>query len=438
MPDAATYPGFAPEAVPLNAPSNGTGRGALLFGATLGNYLGVTATVAIPLGVLLVPIAQDLHWSRTAVAVAFATLSLAQAVMCPFAGRIADRFGPRRALLAGFLGLGLALLALAFAPPQAVLFYALFALAGALGTLASALVIAKLISQWFQERRGFWLGLVGGVGNGLGGMTMPALTAAIAPVLGWRMTFGAIGVAVLLVGLPILYATMRSPRIAVPAVAGDAPVLEGARFGEAMRSPLFWAIFAAVPIGGGALTGVFANTVTVLTTQGISSTTATMIVTVFALVCVVLEPLAGHMLDGAARPRRIALFYAVAVAGLLILAHAHTTVPALVGAALTGVGLGTEFSVLPYMLGRYFGLREMGAITGIAYAGALVSNAISPLLLNGAFDRMGTYAPGLYVVAVMMVVAFAIFLVLPAFPRAGAHSGKPSGDRADGHPGTSA
>ncbi|WP_260929625.1 MFS transporter [Novosphingobium sp. 9] len=401
---------------------SGAGRTGLLFGATLGNFLGVTSQVAIPLGVLLVPIAQDLHWSRTSVAVAFTTLSLAQAAMCPIAGWIADRFGTRRTLLTGFAALGLTLLAVSAAPAWAPMFYALFALAGIVGTLASTMVLAKLVSEWFRERRGFWLGLVGGIGNGLGGMIMPGLTGLMAVELGWRLSFAAIGGAMLLVGLPILATTLRSPPVAQS--GGEKPeALAGARFAEAMRSPLFWAIFAAVPIGGGALTGVFANTVTVLTTQGIPVAAATGIVTVFALVCVGLEPLAGHMLDGAGRPRRVALFYAGAICGLLLLAHAHTVIPALVGAALTGIGLGTEFSVLPYLLARYFGLREMGAIAGIAYAGAMVSNAISPLLLNGAYDRFGFYAPGLYAVAGLMALALVIVLLLPAFPRAERYSG---------------
>jgi predicted MFS family arabinose efflux permease len=249
-------------------------------------------------------------------------------------------------------------------------------------------------------------------------MVMPGLAGLMAADLGWRQAFAAIGLFVLVVGLPILFITLREPRERLAQEDGaqdQAP--GGATFAQAMRSPLFWAIFAAVPVGGGALTGVFANTVTVLTSQGIAVGSATLAVTVFALVCVVIEPLAGHMLDDAARPRRTAAFFALAAAGLILLAHAHGPGMAMLGCVLTGMGLGVEFSVLPYLLARYFGLREMGAISGIAYAGALVSNGLSPLVLNAAYDRLGSYAPGLYLVSLFMVLALAVFLVLPPFDR---------------------
>ncbi|KQM14750.1 MFS transporter [Novosphingobium sp. Leaf2] len=403
-----------PASGPLRARS-GSGRGGLVFGATLGNFIGVTGSISIPLGVLLVPIAQDLGWTRTEVAGAFTALSLAQALGYPIAGRIADRFGTRATLLSGFAALGLTLVLIGLAPVSLIAFYALFFLAGAVGVLASTMVLAKLLSQWFLARRGFWLGLVGGVGNGLAGMVMPGLAAFLAATVGWRVAFGALGVFILLAAFPILFVTLREPR---QAVAQEEGAQAGATFAQAMRSPLFWAIFAAVPVGGGALTGVFASTVTVLTSQGVAVGSATLAVTLFALVCVVIEPLAGHMLDDAARPRRTAAFFALAAAGLILLAHAKGPGMAVLGSILTGMGLGVEFSVLPYLLARYFGLREMGAISGVAYAGALISNGLSPLLLNAAYDRNGSYAPGLYLVGALMVLALVVFLLLPRFDRA--------------------
>lgn len=399
--------------------SVGAARWRVAFGATLGNFIGVTASVSIPLGVMLVPIAQDTGWSRTEVAGAFTALSLAQAAFYPIAGRIADRFGMRRTILTGFIGLSLTLIAVGLVPTSLALFYALFCVAGIFGVLASTMVLAKLLSQWFLDRRGFWLGLVGGVGNGLAGMVVPGIAGLLAATLGWRHGFTTIGLFVLVIGFPILFATLREPK-ALAAGGGEAAAETGATVREALGRPLFWAIFIAVPVGGGALTGVFANTVTVLTSQAIAMPVATLAVTIFALVCVIIEPLAGHLLDTATRPRRTAAFFALAAAGLVLLAHAHGPVMALSGCVLTGMGLGVEFSVLPYLLARYFGLREMGAISGVAYAGALMSNGLSPLALNAAYDRFGSYAPGLYMVAGFMLLALVVFLFLPPFEKDGA------------------
>jgi MFS family permease len=398
-----------------------TRRPAVLFGATFGNIAGVTTMVGMPLGAMLVPISINLGWTRTAVSGAFLALSLAQAVCYPLAGRMADRYGSRPTLLVGFTGMGLTLLTVAFMPPDIIAFYALFALAGAFGVLASTMVIAKLVAEWFTERLGFWLGFVGGVGNGLGGMFMPGIAAVLAATLGWRNGFAAIGAFILLVGLPMAWATLHSPPIpdrdtSHPATAAE-PAQQGHSFRQAMRSPLFWAIFTAVPIGGGALTGVFANTVTILMSQHIGAGQATLAVTLLALTCVIVEPLVGHLLDSASRPRHVAGFYLLAVVGLMVLAHAPSGPVAMLGGVLTGLGLGAEFSVLPYMLARYFGRRQLGAILGVAYAGALISNGISPIIVNAAYDRFGSYAPGMNIVAALMVYAFVVFLLLPRFDR---------------------
>lgn len=394
-------------------------RTGLLVGATLANFLGVTSMVVIPLGVMLVPIAEDTGWSRTAVAGAFTAVSLSQAIAYPLAGRIADRFGTRPTILAGFLGIVATLLLLSVVPASLPAFYGLFVLIRAAGVLASTMVVAKLLAQWFEHRLGFWLGLVGGVGNGAGGIIMPGLAAAMALSLGWRNTFAAIAGAILVIGLPIFWATLRAP-VGTHSV-DDVRQSAGHTFAQAMRSPLYWVIFVAVPLGGGALTGVFASTVTILETQGLGTATATLAVAAFALVCVINEPLVGHLLDEAKRPRRVAGFYAIAVIGIILLAHAHSPVMAIAGGVLTGMGLGAEFSVLPYILARYFGLREMGAIAGVAYAGALVGNGLSPLLLNASYDVLGSYAPGLYLVAALIGLAFLVFVLLPPFDRAASH-----------------
>lgn len=390
----------------------------LITGATIGNITGVTPTVTAVFGVLLMPIAADFGWSRTAVAGAFSALSLANAAMFPLAGRLADRFGTRRMLVTGYFLLGLAILGLSLLSPTPWRFYAAFALTGAIGALPSNMLICKLLSEWFDDGRGFWMGLTGGVGNGVGATIMPLIAAALMGAYGWRKAFVGIGLIVLLVGLPVAWATLRPPPAASGgAVGGEAPLL-GMSLGEAMRAPLFWVLFSAVPVGGGCLTAVFANTVPIMVGHGLSVGQATVVVAAFALTCTVWEPLVGWLLDRSRRPRQVALFYFAAAGGIAILANA-TSFPLLIaGGVLAGIGLGSEFSVLPYVLSRYFGVKAMGAISGIAFAGVLTATAIAPVALNAEFDRTGRYTVAMAVVALMLVYTGIVFLLLGPYPAA--------------------
>lgn len=391
----------------------------IAVGATIGNMLGTTSTVAAVLGTLLVPISLDFGWSRTEVAGAFMAASLAGAATFPLAGRLADRVGTRKVLLVGFALLGAAILGLSAAPANRPAFYALFACAGAVGTLPSTMVLSKLLSQWLDGGRGFWMGLTSGIGNAVGATAMPILAAVLMSAYGWRAAFAGVGGLVLAVGVPVAWLLLREPGHAAQRQA-HAPVhreVAGKTLHAAIRDPLFWLILSAVPVAGGALTAVLSNTVPIVMSRGLGIGQATGVVAAFAMVCSVWKPLVGFMLDRSDRPIMVAPFYACAAVGVVGLAHAQDFKVLLLTGVLTGIGLGSEFSVMAYILSRYFGLRAMGSITGIAYSVVLCSNAIIPLALNLAFDRLGTYAPALYIVAGLLLYNAMLFLFLRRYPK---------------------
>ncbi len=62
-------------------------------------------------GVFIHPLEVDLGWSRAAVAFAVSVGLLLHGLTSPFAGRLTDRLGPRRIMLAGLALLGLSTIA---------------------------------------------------------------------------------------------------------------------------------------------------------------------------------------------------------------------------------------------------------------------------------------------------------------------------------------
>jgi nitrate/nitrite transporter NarK len=93
-----------------------------------------------------------------------------------------------------------------------------------------------------------------------------------------------------------------------------------------------------------------------------------------------------------------------------LLIHAQGEHMALVAGMLIGVGAGVEYTVMPFLLSRYFGLKEFGAISGIAYAGTLLFGALAPLALNVAFDLTGRYDVAVYAIAGILVYSSAAIL----------------------------
>jgi len=131
------------------------------------------------------------------------------AFMQPVAGVLTDRLGPRRSVTIFLIVAGLGQLLLAMAPNFAS------ALVGraCTGIGASILYVAaaKIMAQWFRRREfGTLTGAWTSVAN-LGGIAAAAPLAALLSLIGWRASFGAMGVAVLVTALLVFLFVRDSP-----------------------------------------------------------------------------------------------------------------------------------------------------------------------------------------------------------------------------------
>jgi len=75
----------------------------------------------------------------------------------------------------------------------------------------------------------------------------------------------------------------------------------------------------------------------------------------------------GYLLDRVFAPRLTAICFIGTAFGIGLLWLGSTKM-AFVGAFLVGFGLGAEVDVIPYLTGRYFGLRAFGKIYSSAFA----------------------------------------------------------------------
>ena len=388
----------------------------IVIASTVGTALSVTPAVTAVFGVFLVSIAAEFHWPRAEVSGALAAVSVATMLASPLAGWIGDRIGSRRTLLCGTLLLGLTVLSLSLARPNPALFYLQFILIGVAGALPSSMIYAKLIAEWFETRRGLWIGIAGGVGNGLGSTLLPLLAGVLLPLVGWRGAFAVIALLILLASLPVQFLLIRD----APAlrgrqetrVAGDS--FEGVDLSDALRGRSFWLLVTSLAIGGGSLIGLFSMIVPIVTERGFSIETATGVIALFSLVCTLWEPSVGYLLDRSTRPRVLSVFYWIAAAGLVVLLDAPSMPLLLLSAVMLALGLGAECSALSFLLSRYLGRRALGAISGIAFAVLLGATALTMVLLNVAYDAgIGYRTPVLWMIPLFVWNGAALLFLGP-------------------------
>ena len=388
----------------------------VVFACTVGNGVSVTPMVYTVFGLFLIPISTEFDWSRSAVSFVLFIIAIAGAISYPIVGRLIDRYGARPVILTGNVLFAASIASVSLVEASRFQFYTVYALIGISAAIPSSVMFTKVIAGWFDQRRGLFLGIAGGLGNGVGAALSPLFVFALISSYGWRAGFQGIGAAIILIGFPVLYLLLRDPpRDVSRSTAEHLEKTAGLSLSEALKTPVFWIILAAIALGAGCMTAIFAHVVPMLVDRGIPAGQATTVLATFSLVTAGWQIGMGYMLDRIPRPWIAAPFYLLALAGLILLESTSSYPLLLLSGLLMGLGLGTEYGVLPYFLSRYFGTRHYGAISGSMYGVIVLTQGLTPFLMDLVFDITGTYDPAIIVICIGLVLGAILITRLVPF-----------------------
>ena len=374
-------------------------RAGVVVACTVGNAVSITPMVYTVFGLFLIPISTEFNWPRSAVSFVLLIVAIAGAMSYPVIGRLIDRHGGRRVILFGNVAFAASVACLSLIGASRLQLYAAYALVGIAGAIPSSAMFTKVIAGWFDRNRGLFLGVVGGLGNGVGAALSPLFVNLLLVNYGWRGGYQGIAMAILLIGFPVLFMLLHDPE---KSAARDAAAVQaqadGMTLAQARATRTFWIILAAIALGAGCMTAVFAHVVPMLLDRGLDSDRATAVLATFALVTAAWQIGVGYLLDRLRRPWIAAPFYLAALAGLILFESTSSYPQLIFAGALMGLGLGTEYGVLPYFLSRYFGVRHYGAISGVTYGVIVLTQGITPFLMDLVFDLNGSYDAAIIVI----------------------------------------
>ena len=387
----------------------------VVVACTVGNGVSVTPMVYTVFGLFLIPIATEFGWPRAGVSFVLLIIAIAGAIGYPIVGRLIDRYGARPVILTGNVLFAASVASVSLAEASRIQFYSAYALIGITAAIPSSVMFTKVIAGWFDQRRGLFLGIAGGLGNGIGAALSPLFVYALISSYGWRAGFQGIGAAIILIGFPVLYLLLRDPPQGVSRSATEhLEKTAGLSLAEALKTSTFWIIMAAIALGAGCMTAIFAHVVPMLLDRGVPAGQATTVLATFSLVTAGWQIGMGYMLDRIPRPWIAAPFYLLALAGLILLESASSYPLLLLSGMLMGLGLGTEYGVLPYFLSRYFGTRHYGAISGSMYGVIVLTQGLTPFLMDLVFDATGNYDIAIIAICIGLVLgAILITRLLP-------------------------
>ena len=398
---------------------------AVAVAATAGLLTSSPSVIFATFGLFLAPVSHAFGIGRGPFGAMIGVSMLIGALLTPFAGQAMDRFGVRRLVLPGILALGVIELLLSVVPASAPLLAGLIVLQGLAACLVTPLAYTKVLSLWFNRRRGIMLGIAAAVGIGAGAGVSAALVGTLMAFGGWRLGYAGVGLYVLLVGGAVVAPWLREP----PAVersldAAAQPPLPGLSRREAMGQPPFWLILLFIVASLGGIAIMTAHGPALLSGRGLH------IGPVF-LACVAFGSLfgqiaSGYLLDRIDTPK-VGLGFALAtLAGaVVILYFGYTAEVVLPAAVVMGLGQGAETGLAPYYTSRFCGLKAYTGISGVLLAGAMLSAGISAALVGFIFDKTGSYAAAMPVVDGLLALAAAAIVFMPRYRyAAGASPGK--------------
>ncbi|HUE81556.1 MAG TPA: MFS transporter [Pyrinomonadaceae bacterium] len=369
--------------------------------AAIGLFMGYVPIIGFSFSVFFRPISEEFSWSRGQVALGFSLSLLVLSAALPVVGRLVDRYGARTIILPAALLFGLGLTSFYFLSNSIWHFYGIYIFLGIVGSGTAAVPYYKVISQWFDRRRGLALGLTMG-GAGVGFFVMPTLSFALISTFGWRLAYVLIGVTVIVVTIPVVGLFLKerpqlmgllpdgdqAPSKESGAVARAAPGLTAR---EAWRSPTFWVLCTALFIVSLSLNGCLIHIVPLLMDRGISAQSAALAASVLGGATLAGRIATGYLLDRFFATYVAVCFFSLAAVGVLMLWAGAANPFAFIAALLIGVGIGAEGDIMAYLVGRYFGLIAFGEIYAYVLAIYTLGAVVGPLLMGVGFDSTGSY-----------------------------------------------
>jgi MFS family permease len=351
---------------------------------------------------------QELGWTRQQVTSGNAYSKIFVAIAFGFlAGRLVDRFGPRRLLLAGILMAGGALIGLSYVNNLGTfyLFYAFNALGYVFG---GPLPNQVLLSRWFDKARGKAMGIAY-LGIGVGGALVPLLAFTLTQAYGWRGALRVLGFLMIAIALPMAYFVREPAR-----PAGDRASLPTGSLGTILSRPAFYLLMIGSMASIGAVGGTIQNLALYLSLdRKLPQVEIDTTLSIILAGSVIGRLTMGWLADRWPKKHVMFLIYVIVALSIPLLVYAPTPATLKICAFLFGIGLGGDYMIIPLMAAELYGVAILGRVMGIVLTADSVSESLLPMYVASTRDQTGSYASGFLVLVVLAAIGAAAVAMLP-------------------------
>ncbi len=390
-----------------------------LAAVTIAASFGFPTLAFFSIGIFAPIMAETFDWSFSAMMGGITLASVVILLCGPAVGRMIDRRGPRRIAVLSLAASGLSYMTLALSSGSLAQYYVSWALLSLTGIGATAISFTHIINTYFQERRGLALGIALS-SSGLSAMIVKPLAGVAIALFGWREAILLIGFLPLLIGVPALLWGVPKDSASLGGQASklERQSMEGVSLRQAFSQRPFWillAAFAAIAFANGA---PIPNLENILKTHNFAAADIIGLTSLIGASLIVGRVLGGWLIDHFWAPLIGLVLLICAACGCWLLSQQGlSNFEAMMAVILLSLAAGVEYDLLSFLVARYLGRRNYGAIYSMLFGVFAISTGFGPVVLGGFYDRQGSYAVGLFICAVLLVAAGFTLLTLGRYPK---------------------
>jgi MFS family permease len=386
---------------------------------------GLRATFAV----YIKPMESEMGWSRGALSVAAAISLLLLGASGPFAGRLADRWGPRRVIAVSLALLGVGGVAMAFVHTL----WQLYLAAGvvmAVGAGGAALSTGSaVVARWFRTHRGTAIGFAAG-GMSAGQLIVIPLASWLVLAYGWRASAMWLGLGLLAVVLPLAAWLVRNTPeerglrpygavgMALTAAQAQAEQQAGrVSVTEAAQTLPFWLLMGTFFVCGYTSVGMIGtHFIPHALEHNFTAMQASAALGVMGAMNIVGTVGSGWLCDRVGRRVPLAIFYFVRGLSLIFLLYVWNVPSLHFWAALFGLNYISTVPPTTTLTANIYGRFSVGELSGWIFFSHQVGAAIAAALAGWVYELTGSYGSAFVSAALMAFLAAGMSLMIREEP----------------------
>ncbi|MCD9462822.1 OFA family MFS transporter [Photobacterium phosphoreum] len=355
----------------------------------------------------------DLGWSNADASLPYTVAIITFALSLLVAGILQDRMGPRRVLILGTVMVGLGMIVSSFATTPMMLVLTFGVMTGS-GIGFGYACLSPSAMKWFHpSKKGLVNGLIA-AGFGLAAVYLAPLTSTLIAEYGINTSFLVLGIAVLVIAVPLAFTINNPPAGYVPeAPAGyksTSTKPADINWRGMLKTPQFYSLWVMFAFASAAGLMIIGNITSIAATQA-DITDAAYLVVILAIFNSGGRVAAGILSDKIGGVKTLMIAFVMQGINMVMFATFDSEFTLIIGAAVAGVGYGTLLAVFPSIIADFYGLKNYGANYGVLYTAWGVSGFIGPVVAAFAVDTTGTYTLAYTVCSVMIAVAVVLSVI---------------------------